>query len=174
MVETSERIEGLKKPELDLLADIDEFLSKYLPPEPDEEWSKTEPAKHEYLQDVYPLIMAALCLWRESRGESREGKEGVWAVIWNRLKSGKWGGNLVAVVTATKQFSCFNRSDPQVTLYPSPTDNRWLECLDIVSKDPPDLLDGAMFYFNPIIVTPEWSKHMKLVKRIEHHDFYKG
>ena len=125
------------------------------------------------LSDFYPKILAGICVYREARNESREGKEAVWAVIWNRLVSGRWGTNLVSVITAPKQFSCFNPNDLQVSLFPPPTDNRWLECLDVVWNMPPDLIDGAMFYFNPNVVQPVWARAMIKVKSIGAHDFYK-
>lgn len=57
--------------------------------------------------------LLAVCLYGESRGESREGKIAVASVIKTRVEKGDWyGEGYHGVILKPKQFSCFNTSDP--------------------------------------------------------------
>jgi N-acetylmuramoyl-L-alanine amidase len=123
----------------------------------------------------YDKFMGALTLWREGRGEPYIGRQAIWCVLKNRLKSGSWGNTIFKVVTARWQFSCYNQSDPNSTIWPSPEDPRWHECLDIVTDDnSSDITEGAMFYFNPTIVRPQWADHMTMTAKLGNHQFYRS
>jgi spore germination cell wall hydrolase CwlJ-like protein len=126
----------------------------------------------EELNESYNLIMGALTVWREARGEPIDGKRAIWAVIKNRVKAG-WGATVLQVVTARYQFSCFNRDDPNVTKYPDPKDPAWLECLEAVTTNGPDITSGAKWYFNPAIAHPTWADRMIRTLSIGNHDFFR-
>lgn len=129
--------------------------------------------KSEQLANAYESLIAALCIWREARGEPIEGKTAIWHVLKNRLISGQWGKTMVAVVTSPWQFSSFNSGDPNSIKFPNPNDPTWQECLDVVSSSGPDITHGAMFYFNPNVVRPAWAAKMDLMASFGNHDFYK-
>ena len=43
-------------------------------------------------QETYALILVAICIWREARGESMEAKRGVGWTIRNRVLAAGWFG----------------------------------------------------------------------------------
>lgn len=97
-------------------------------------------------------------------------------MIYNRWRSKRWlkfGHSLTSVVLAPWQFSSFNASDPNVAAYPHPEDQTWLKCCEIVSEPPTDLMNGALYYFNPKVVKPDWAQSFDRVASIGNHDFYK-
>ena len=124
------------------------------------------------LEASYDLIMAALTIWREARGEPLEGKTAIWNVLKNRLASKRWGKTMPRVVTARWQFSSFNEGDPNATKFPLPEDTSWQECLAIVSGNGPDITQGAMFYFDPNKANPPWAATMIKTGSFGNHDFY--
>lgn len=126
------------------------------------------------LGESYELIMSALCLWREARGEEYRGKVAIWWVLKNRLASGRWGRTLPRIVTAPWQFSSFNRDDPNSVKFPMPEDVTWQECLDVVCSEEPDPTNGAQFYFaSSIAARPSWARKMTLAGIIGRHEFYR-
>jgi spore germination cell wall hydrolase CwlJ-like protein len=124
------------------------------------------------LNKSYDLIMGALTVWKEARGEPLEGKRAVYHVILNRMKAG-WGATVLQVVTARYQFSCWNADDPNVNKFPDAKDPSWLECLEVILNPGEDNTQGAKHYFNPKIVTPSWSLKMVLSLKIGNHAFYR-
>lgn len=133
----------------------------------------------------YNLLMAALCAWREARGEGQEGIHAVLWVLFNRSKA--WGKSLSQVVTQRNQFtSMVVRGDANTVVWPDDNDAVWQQTLqmaqDIQSgKDDHDLTDGALYYENPAVATsawfqqnivgsPQWHPQTAV---IGHHIFYK-
>lgn len=122
---------------------------------------------------TYDLFIAALCIWREARGESYRGKQLVWSVLCERLRSGRWGSTFYDVVTWPKQFSSFNGDDPNSRKLPHPEDDSWIDCLNVVNE-PPDLVGTHLYYyFNPFAVQPSWdfSQLIRLTSE-GHHEFW--
>ncbi len=109
-------------------------------------------------------FVAALCLWREARGESLAGKHAVFCVIRNRAEDARkrWPSTLWGVVLQKSQFSSFNANDPNVSLWPSESNyNDWLawkDCLGVVDRlgalqaDP---TNGANHYHD-VRIAPPW------------------
>lgn len=128
------------------------------------------------MQVDYEIMLAALCIWREARGEGRDGMRAVAHVIKNRVTPEK---NVYSVVTQKWQFSSMTApGDSQTVLYPSPDDAYFQDAVQIATEvlqgDDPDLTNGADHYFNPHVVLPEWAAHMTKVASIGNHDFYKS
>ena len=121
----------------------------------------------------YRMFLEALCLWREARGESRDGKIGVLSVIRNRAADPRWPDNTSDVILQRKQFSSFNLGEPNSILFPKETDPSWLECVEVVMSDPPDVTDGAVYYFADYIPAPWWSKNLTITVKIGRHVFLK-
>lgn len=105
--------------------------------------------------------LAALCLYREARGESLAAKTAVWAVIKNRAADPRkrWPTDVVGVVIQPYQFSSFNKTDANVTNWPHPKrQGDWKAYLDcwtvletVLEADP---TGGAQFYHDSSIAPP--------------------
>jgi len=140
-----------------------------IPPEPLMPAYKATPAERQCL---------ALAVYFESRAESLEGQQAVAAVVLNRVRNGKFPGNVCAVVhegggqRGRCQFSwyCDGRSD-------KPKDGgAWEQALavadsalDGVIKDP---TAGAL-YFHNTAVKPKWRKKLTKTAAIDDHIFYR-
>jgi hypothetical protein len=102
------------------------------------------------LGDFYPYLLAALCVWREARGESQDARRGVWWVIQNRVGQPMFRPSLTRVVLQPYQFSSFNAGDPNATKFPNeaiPLDwQAWLEILAIAESPDTDPTYGAFYY----------------------------
>ncbi len=112
--------------------------------------------------DPYSLILLAICIWRESRGEVYEGKQGVAWTIQNRVLSPRWWGHsLNGVILMPWQFSSFNANDPNAVKWPIPTDPAWVDSLEIATKvldgSLADNTGGATSYFDNSITSPTWA-----------------
>lgn len=115
--------------------------------------------------DDYSFMTAARTLWMEARGEDLHGQMAVAYVLVNRLKDGRWGKTFASVCWSRKQFSCWNESDPnRMTLATLTDDDPLLVKLADILKEAyshPELdnTKGAMWYYNPSIVTqvPAWA-----------------
>ena len=107
------------------------------------------------LADSYPTILAALCVWREARGQSQEARRGVWWVLQNRVGNPLFRPSLVRVVLQPWQFSSFNATDPNVTKFPNEAValdwQAWQEILEIAEDPGADPTSGALYYesFDP-------------------------
>ena len=109
--------------------------------------------------ELSPVQLFALCIWREARGESEDGKRGVAHVIANRVNHpGWWGHDWCSVILKPWQFSSFNKNDPNSEKWPEDTDPSWQQCLSIASdvylgmnSDP---TDGACYYYDTSIEFP--------------------
>jgi len=140
------------------------------------------------IQDQYPNVLLALCLWREARGQSLEVKRAIRWVILNRVAhpSGPFVAcrDLVSTILCPRQFSSFNAGDPNAAKMPSPKNPAdwaaWLACCAVVDEPTEDAsgasLDttgGANYYFDTSIQPPAWADPLKLTKQIDTTRFYK-
>jgi spore germination cell wall hydrolase CwlJ-like protein len=71
---------------------------------------------------TYEQWLAALCIWREARGEHIDAKRGVWFVIQNRMNDAarRWPRSIAGVILQHEQFSSFNAGDPNAVRFPIP------------------------------------------------------
>lgn len=119
---------------------------------------------------------AALCCWREARGEGRDGMRGVLHVIANRaMKSRR---SWAEVVYMPWQFSSMTASkDPQLTKVPTQPDANFADCYEladlIYQGGDFDLTDGATHYFADSIDPPVWTASMTPTGKIGHHSFFR-
>lgn len=118
-------------------------------------------------------FMLGLCVWREARGESFEGKRLVAQVIKNRRLDARWPNSYSGVITQPWQFSSFNPGDPNAALYPKAEDPSWAESLRAVD----DVLNGGAFteanHYHTQDVHPRWANPMMVTERVGRHVFYK-
>lgn len=105
-------------------------------------------------------FFGALCVWREARGESLDGKKAVYAALCNRMNDprNRWPKSLVGVVFQPWQFSSFNATDPNSKTFPSPRNpadwSAWEDCVCVVGQVLFDPTNGANHYFDCSIPPP--------------------
>ena len=78
------------------------------------------------------LLHLAKTIYGEARGESIETMFAVGWVIRNRLKSGRHGKTYKGVVLQSKQFSCWNKNDPNYKVIKGAIKGRhWEVCIGV-------------------------------------------
>ena len=109
------------------------------------------------------LVFLALVAWREARGEPHEAKLGVAFSLMNRVARPSWWGRDVLSV-ATKKWQYSSLTDPkdrQLTTWPGPAEDAWLECLEIAGHVLEDKVrnpvPGADSYYDISIPPPKWA-----------------
>lgn len=131
--------------------------------------------------ETYPNLLLALCIWREARGETREGKIAVKHVILNRVAkpAGPFAKckDITTNILCAYQFSSFNQNDANAGKLPRPDQAgewaSWEECCDVVDSKTTDPTGGADHYFVAGTAIPKWAHESKLTKIIGSHKFYK-
>lgn len=136
--------------------------------------------KHYFNQALVDEVRQAeaviACLVLEAAGEGRTGMEAVYEVIRNRAKSRKQ--SMFQVVTAPKQFSCFNNGVDQgiKRAKTSPAfKSKWQEAISIYKSNLTNHTNGAEYY-HTLNVHPKWGKTLVsqgyTPVRIGQHLFY--
>lgn len=130
--------------------------------------------------DGYLKVLFALLIWREARSEGVKGMTAVGCVVRNRVQA-RWG-SWFKCMTAKNQFTSISvKGDPQLTLWPPPTDSQWAEAMSIASRVydglETDVTGGALYYENPTTATSAWfANNVRDVRpvtaRIGQHVFY--
>lgn len=122
--------------------------------------------------------IVARTIWGEARGEGATGMQAVANVIINRANNpGWWGRNIIDVCLAPKQFSAWNRSDPnyakvQAVTASTPSFKTALSiAAQAVAGTLPDITGGATSYHTTAI-NPYWADDDKLLTVIGAHKFY--
>lgn len=122
--------------------------------------------------------IVARTIWGEARGEGATGMQAVANVIINRANNpGWWGRNIIDVCLAPKQFSAWNRDDPNYAKVQSVTAENpsFKTALDIAARAVagtlPDITGGATSYHTTAI-NPYWADDGKLLTVIGAHKFY--
>lgn len=124
----------------------------------------------------FDVWCAALCAWREARGEGHDGMRAVIHVIANRASAGS--KSWAQIVYARLQFSSMTYpQDPQLTNVPVSPDPQFEDCYAVASAVQAgqdfDLTDGATNYFADSIPMPSWAASMTETVKIGHQTFYK-
>lgn len=106
----------------------------------------------------FDVVLLAMTLWGEARGESFQGKLGVAYVICNRMKRGKIGTRVSEVVLKPFQFSFWNTEDPSrpQASHVDYFGDLFQSCLgaarSALDQDLPDPTGGAEYYMNVELV----------------------
>ena len=120
------------------------------------------------------LLIVALTLLGEARGEGMEGMAGVASVIQTRMAERHQSASQVCL--APKQFSFWNSGVSESTknrLLSTPQGKDALYLADlVVHKQLQSIVKGANHY-HAISVSPKWARDAKLVATIRNHKFYK-
>ena len=95
--------------------------------------------------------IAALCAWREMRGDLYAGMAAVLHVIRNRVKAGWFHASVYDNVVAKNQFSSMTvLGDPETVLYPDTTEQQFGFLLEgterLLAGEIKDSTNGATYY----------------------------
>lgn len=129
-------------------------------------------------EDLDDAHLLALCVFRESRGESFLGKRGVACVVRNRVNAHSYfGHDYPSVILKPWQFSSFNSSDPNHTVWPTDGEESWMESLaeaNNVLGGCADVTNGALFYYSPPLTSaPSAWGNVIATAHIGHLNFYR-
>ena len=120
------------------------------------------------------ILVIALTILGEARGEGFEGMAGVASVIQTRTIERKQTATQVCL--APKQFSFWNDGVSEVRkqqLLKNPQAINALRLAKLVAeKRMPDVVNGANHY-HTFQVSPKWSKGEQVVATIRNHKFYR-
>lgn len=120
------------------------------------------------------ILVIALTLLGEARGEGIEGMAGVASVIQTRAIERHQTASQVCL--APKQFSFWNvkhSEQEKAKLLANPQGQNALHLAKLVAdKRMPDVVNGANHY-HTLSVHPKWSKAEKPVAVIQNHKFYR-
>jgi N-acetylmuramoyl-L-alanine amidase len=139
-------------------------------------------------QPIAPIVvdetevrLLAATVWGEARSESEDGMRAVAHVMVNRIGS-RFGEDLATVILSPKQFSVWNRGDPNrrhVTNFVADPDRagdpQWETAQriarEVLSGQSVDPTEGALFYHTRAI-RPRWSRQGVGRQVIGQHVFY--
>lgn len=143
--------------------------------------------KHQIVNvDPRELKALALTMWGEARNQGEEGMRAVGHVIRNRAAKNKpklFGSGIEGVAHAPKQFSAWNKGDPNRQrmnniddLKPGTLDyTRWEEAqklaASILNGSDADPTKGSVYY-HTTAVSPKWAQNAEPVAKIGNHLFY--
>jgi len=124
-------------------------------------------------------LTAARTLWQEARGEPKEGQRAVAHVLWNRVRSGRWGETLASVCLWRAQFSGWSPIDPNYdgACELADTDVNLQNLLEIViaAASEPDPTDGATHYYaTSMKAAPAWVIGATFCGQFGNQRFYKN
>lgn len=115
-----------------------------------------------------PIVLLAMCVWGESRGEEQlPAKLGVACVVRNRVAThGRYGIGYSGVIVKPHQFSCFTPGDANYPKLLHPllhgTQDTWEACYTaaytVENGTQPDLTSGAVFYYSLPLTQPPTRK----------------
>lgn len=116
---------------------------------------------------------AALCAWKEARGDGHDAMRAVLHVIANRVGAPGFGKTVHDVVYGKNQFSSMSiPSDPQFNLEPLPDDIQFAYCVtqvpEVLSGQDLDLTHGARYYENLKASTSPWFFEHIVKDRLRH------
>lgn len=127
-------------------------------------------------------IVACQTIWGEARGEGRAGMLAVARVIVNRARDGRrrYGGpSLKGVCRKRWQFSCWNESDPNLSIIRAFGSNHpkfaiVAAALDeaLGDADKPEWKD--IYHYKVRGVAASWAKDRAIAFEIGNHQFYRN
>jgi spore germination cell wall hydrolase CwlJ-like protein len=129
-----------------------------------------------------PVDIMARTIWAEARGEKISGMKAVANVIWNRASNPRWwsrpDNDVVSVCLARKQFSCWNKDDPNrpkllaVTKRDAQFKQAWGIAKKAIAGKLPDQTCNSDHYHTDA-VNPRWARGREPVKIIGRHVFHR-
>ena len=131
------------------------------------------------MHTIPDLQILASTIYGEARGEDSSGKYAVACVIYNRWEKKKYTKTIYDICLAPKQFSCWNKDDPNYKLLTEPNrplDKAYIDSLEeaiFVLREGKhnDITNGATHYHTKNIM-PYWAKGKQPCATIGNHLFY--
>lgn len=119
------------------------------------------------------LHCLAMNVFNEAGVEGKIGQVAVAHVTLNRVKTGRWGKNICAVVYAKAQFSW---TLEKAKRWKTPKGQLWEQSKQ-VAKEVLDgarisTLNGSLYYHTDYIETPSWVDETNKITQIGQHIFY--
>lgn len=139
------------------------------------------------LFDENDIEAAALCSWKEARGEGEIGMRAVLCVLKNRVEFHGFPNDLHSIIFGKNQFTSMSVvSDPEFNLQPVEGDEYYASALkdaqEIFGESVTlvDITNGAHYYANVHNVTSGWfydtimlnSSQHPITAQIGHHTFF--
>ena len=127
---------------------------------------------------MYEVVLLALTVWREARGEPFEARVAVAHSIKNRVERPSWWGkDWISVLTKKWQYSSLtDPRDTQLTTWPKADDATFAECLNVaegvMSGSFNSPVKGADSYFDDSIAPPAWATPETFVGKVGKLNFY--
>jgi spore germination cell wall hydrolase CwlJ-like protein len=109
-------------------------------------------------------------IYYEAGVEGEKGKYSVAQVTLNRLKTGRWGNSVCAVVYAKSQFSWTLKKKLEKPSGQSWADSQWIAHRVLRGEYVPSL-QSAMYY-HAAYVKPAWRDPVAKIKQVGQHIFY--
>jgi len=145
------------------------------------------------------ILVGALTIYGEARGDTQEGRTAVAHTILNRCKAKKWWGkgvsghqdhSIAAVCLKPSQFSCWNKSDPNAESLTAMLSDGWESAivekafrsclkalLDALDGHASDKTAGCTHYLTTALHVsgkgPEWARRGDYIETGKHR-FFKG
>lgn len=119
------------------------------------------------LRDV---LMLALNVYYEARGEGIVGKAAVAHVTLNRVKDGRWPPSLSAVIMQPGQFS-WTRNPPKIEDWEALKASVVVATKAMTGKIQ-DRTGGALYFHAARLGEPDWVQGLTKLARIGAHTFY--
>jgi N-acetylmuramoyl-L-alanine amidase len=125
------------------------------------------------LYDTNDLESAALCAYKEARGDGLPGMRAVLHCLKNRVGHPGFAHTLHDVIYGKNQFTSMSvPSDPEFNLIPSNSDLMFANALQlakiVLNTDDPDPTGGAHYYENPKTATSGWFHNVIVADTINH------
>ena len=120
------------------------------------------------------LWILAKTIWAEARGEPLEGQIAVANVILNRARQGGWWGDDIAEVCCKpKQFSCWNKGDPNRARMDGLElqDRAFARAVSVASGAWAGDTTGGATHYHTTAIAPSWAAGHEPSARIGNHVF---
>lgn len=123
-------------------------------------------------EDVPPrdVLLLALNVYYEARGEGITGKAAVAHVTLNRVKDGRWPPSLSAVIMQPGQFS-WTRNPPKIEDWDA-LKASVVVAAKAMSGKLKDRTGGALYFHAARLGEPEWAQGLTRLSQIGSHTFY--
>ena len=109
-------------------------------------------------------------IYYEAVGEDYVGKIAVAQITWNRVKAGRWGNSVCAVVHAPHQFS-WTKQKKRMPAGPGWEESR-RAARDFLAGRRVNGLDRSKYYHATWIQDPDWTRRLEVAVVIGQHKFY--
>ncbi len=119
---------------------------------------------------VRDVLLLALNIYYEARGEGVSGKAAVAHVTLNRMKDGRWPGTLTGVIFQPGQFSWTRK--PGKIEDPEALKASVMVAAKALMGTLRDRTGGALYFHGARLGDPDWTQGLTRVAQIGAHTFY--